>query len=58
MKYPITNRYGETVEPTGHIRERIAAAILRAGHLDTREIVTPKSGCPIQPGIFSTATTK
>ena len=27
LQYPITNRYGETVEPTGHIRERIAAAI-------------------------------
>ena len=27
MKYPITNKYGETLEPTGHIRERGAAAI-------------------------------
>ena len=27
MKYPITNKYGETLEPTGHIRERVAEAI-------------------------------
>ncbi|GEC14279.1 hypothetical protein [Nitrobacter winogradskyi] len=27
MPYPIQNRFGETVEPTGHIRERIAASI-------------------------------
>jgi hypothetical protein len=30
LKYPITNKYGETLEPTGHIRERIAAAIYAA----------------------------
>ena len=30
MKYPITNKYGETLEPTGHIRERGAAAIFAA----------------------------
>lgn len=27
MKYPIQNKYGETLEPSGHIRERIAAAL-------------------------------
>lgn len=30
MKYPIQNRHGETVEPTGHIRERIGAALCAA----------------------------
>jgi hypothetical protein len=30
LKYPITNKYGETLEPTGHIRERGAAAIFAA----------------------------
>ena len=44
MKYPFTNKYGETVEPTGHIRERIGASICaarpsyfsKAAHFDTR----------------------
>jgi hypothetical protein len=30
MKYPIENKFGETVEPTGHIRERIAASVMSA----------------------------
>lgn len=30
MKYPITNKWGETVEPSGDIRERIAAALYAA----------------------------
>lgn len=30
MKYPIQNKYGETVEPSGDIRERVAAAIYAA----------------------------
>jgi len=30
LPYPITNHYGETVAPTGHIRERIAASIYAA----------------------------
>lgn len=30
MKFPIQNKYGETVEPTGHIRERIGAALAAA----------------------------
>lgn len=30
MKYPITNKYGETLEPTGHMRERGAAALMAA----------------------------
>jgi hypothetical protein len=27
LPYPITNHYGETVSPTGYIRERVAASI-------------------------------
>lgn len=30
MKYPLENKFGETVEPTGHIRERIGASICAA----------------------------
>lgn len=30
LQYPVTNRYGETVEPTGHIRESLAASISAA----------------------------
>lgn len=30
LQYPIENRYGETVAPTGHIRECIAASITAA----------------------------
>ena len=30
MKFPITNKYGETLEPTGHMRERGAAALMAA----------------------------
>jgi hypothetical protein len=30
IQYPITNGCGETVEPSGHIRERIGAALCAA----------------------------
>lgn len=55
MKYPITNKYGETVEPSGHIRERIGASICAAkpSMFSKKEHYDSRLGDPIRFFLFT-----
>jgi hypothetical protein len=52
LKYPITNRCGETVEPSGHIRQRIGASICASRPNYKRELTLARTDDPVGYFLF------
>lgn len=53
LPYPITNRVGETVEPSGHMRQRIGASICASRPSYSREITLGRTADPIGYFLFT-----
>lgn len=53
LQYPITNRVGETVEPSGHIRQRIGASICASRPGYTRDLSLGRVADPVGHFLFT-----